>query len=176
MVRKVHGTNRPWYKKSTNGTKRLYEKSGSRCNLQPYSVKWKRFYFTYYLFIFYSSIMAFRSICGFSVRFHAHAYCKRTYSSSLTTSTGNSHILMPIFAVCLKGDIHRDTGSDLSIGNFDPLVPVQSVRRSVSLSGHLGPKSTEHFGSHYICLLKTDIFCIVVNHLSYVFIAEKRTR
>jgi len=28
MVRKVHGTNRPWYEKSTNGTKRLwYEKS-----------------------------------------------------------------------------------------------------------------------------------------------------
>jgi len=28
MERKVHGTNRPWYEKSTNGTKRLrYEKS-----------------------------------------------------------------------------------------------------------------------------------------------------
>ena len=28
MVRKVHGTNRPWYEKSTDGTKRLwYEKS-----------------------------------------------------------------------------------------------------------------------------------------------------
>jgi len=28
MVRKIHGTNRPWYETSTNGTKRLrYEKS-----------------------------------------------------------------------------------------------------------------------------------------------------